>query len=584
VLIPGQRVEKWTVVRLLAQGGQGAVYEVLREDIGKRGALKVLLSHRMAAQVLQRFINEAKATNAINHPNIPQVFDHGMFNNGTAWMVMEFIAGQTLEDRLAQRRLTQVEILAIVEDVAAALAAAHDKNIIHRDIKPTNIMLVADEDQPTGERAMVLDFGIAKLRDQGGVTNTGSMVGTPIYMALEQAAKAKDVDGRADVYSLGVVMYQMLCRRVPFRFRRDEGPWVVLTAKTAESTPIETYAPQLPADVRGLVNAMVQKDRERRPRMSEVRATLRQLQGLAPMKQTGTHEAQRAVSTSLPTETGALEYDEDEDESTGGLLTSLVDAQTAGPMPIEQKANGELSPQASLRVPHTISDVETKPVPVPGPLLVAGPSAPTVQPAPTPLLPEQSASPSAPTVRASLASAPVRALRRRVIWMGAALVVGIVLMGVWTLGSRGFWVSTPRVDLGMAFGDLSESAPPPTDLADPARPDLATSAVPDLSQPVDLLRNTPLNRVRCMQRSVDKGCLLTPMTHEQQRALLAALRENKGMQVCADDRVSIVGLPLHPTIQGPATWLKRQDLGPLRDALRGLDGNFPKSIEIQCKK
>ncbi|MBL9003454.1 MAG: serine/threonine protein kinase, partial [Myxococcales bacterium] len=180
-LVPGQLVEKYRVVRLIASGGFGAVYEVLREDIRQRGALKVLTLSAEPAMV-QRFINEARAAGAIRHPNIPQVYDLGMFPDGVPWLVMEYLEGLSLEAHLvAHRRLTLADVLEIFEDAAGAVAAAHAVKdpgpIIHRDLKPSNVMLLPSPKRGCGFRAMVLDFGIAKLAGDN-LTKSGTILGT----------------------------------------------------------------------------------------------------------------------------------------------------------------------------------------------------------------------------------------------------------------------------------------------------------------------------------------------------------------------------------------------------------------------
>lgn len=393
VIVPGQRVAKWTILRLLAQGGQGAVYEAVWDDIGQRGAFKVLHAQQMTIAMQHRFRNELRAVSLIGHPGIPQVLDYDVFPDGTAYGVMQFIEGETLEARMSKRKLSLQEALAIAEMVASALAAAHAKNIIHRDIKPGNIMIKGDDEHPLGERAMVLDFGIAKVSEGVAVTATGNLVGTPIYMAYEQGVRAQDVDGRADVYSLGVVLYQMLCRRLPFTFYKGDNMLVVLSAKTEESTPIEKYAPNLPAELRALVNAMVQKDRNRRPNMADVRATLRNIQGLAPAKQTGSHVALGLPSPITEAVDGPLDFDDDNDP-TGSADADAASAQPIALTPSEQKIKGEVSPSA-ISVPQSVSDVVTRPQRLPP--VLSGPTDRTAQPAPTMGIPDALASPIALT-------------------------------------------------------------------------------------------------------------------------------------------------------------------------------------------
>jgi serine/threonine-protein kinase len=468
VIVPGQRVAKWTILRLLAQGGQGAVYEALWEDIGQRGAFKVLHAQQMTAAMQHRFRNELRAVSAIEHPSIPQVLDYDVFPDGTAYGVMQFIEGETLEARMSKRKLSLQEALAIAEMAASALAAAHAKNIIHRDIKPGNIMIKAEDGQPLGERAMVLDFGIAKVSEGVAVTATGNLVGTPIYMAYEQGVRAQDVDGRADVYSLGVVLYQMLCRRLPFPYSKNDPMFVVLSSKLEDSTPIEKYAPNLPGELRALVNAMVQKDRTRRPSMADVRATLRTIQGLAPAKQTGSHVALGLPSPITEAVDGPLDFDDDNDP-TGSAAANAASAQPIVLTPSEMKIKGEVSPSA-ISVPQSVSDVVTRPQRLPP--VLSGPSDRTAQPAPTMGIPDALASPIAltepekpkqPASPRSHADAP-----RKLSLIAAAI-------GTLGLAATAAVLMWPRPAARQAVTSPSAAATPPTVSAPPATPQPAVA-------------------------------------------------------------------------------------------------------------
>ncbi len=170
-------------------------------------------------ELVARFFTEAKAASAIRHPGIVEVFDFGYTEDGHAYLVMELLDGESLAQRLATRkRLSEIHAALIARGIAGALGAAHAKGIIHRDLKPDNVFLVPDPDVAFGERPKVLDFGIAKLTDAGtrGHTRTGALIGTPQYMAPEQAQSATAVDQRADLYSLGCILYEMLVGEPPF--------------------------------------------------------------------------------------------------------------------------------------------------------------------------------------------------------------------------------------------------------------------------------------------------------------------------------------------------------------------------------
>ena len=219
--IIGAVLGSYRITAELSTGGMGTVYRAQHEILGRPAAVK-LLRPELAANVelVQRFFTEAKAASAIHHPGIIEVFDFGYTNDGRAYLIMEFLEGETLARRLHARggRLAEHEAVQIARGIASALTAAHGKGIVHRDLKPENVFLVPDPDMPSGERPKILDFGIAKLASHltEHRTQTGALIGTPLYMAPEQARAAQSVDHRADLYSLGCILYQMLVGQPPF--------------------------------------------------------------------------------------------------------------------------------------------------------------------------------------------------------------------------------------------------------------------------------------------------------------------------------------------------------------------------------
>jgi serine/threonine-protein kinase len=214
----GQHIGPYRVLREIGQGGMGAVFEAVHTQIERKVAIKVLRAEfAQNQQLVARFFNEARAVNIVNHPSVVQISEFGQLPNGLAYIVMEYLAGEPLGARMKRQggRLSVPEALRLTRQIAAALAAAHAKGIVHRDLKPDNVMIVPDPEAPGGERAKVLDFGIAKVlasaqghtgdaMEQSSQTRTGMMVGTPLYMAPEQCRGSGTIDDRADVYSLGV--------------------------------------------------------------------------------------------------------------------------------------------------------------------------------------------------------------------------------------------------------------------------------------------------------------------------------------------------------------------------------------------
>ena len=200
----------------------GAVYVAQHVVIGRKAAIKVLRREFSEdVGLVARFMNEARAAAAIGHPNIVDVVDVGNLPDGTPYMMMEFLVGEDLSKRLAKvGRLSPAQALPIALQAGSAVAAAHEKGIVHRDLKPENLFLVQDVTAPGHERVKVLDFGIAKLRGDftsGSQTKTGSLLGTPQYMSPEQCRGIPDgIDHRSDIYSFGIILYEMLCGAPPF--------------------------------------------------------------------------------------------------------------------------------------------------------------------------------------------------------------------------------------------------------------------------------------------------------------------------------------------------------------------------------
>jgi serine/threonine protein kinase len=211
----------YRVLGKLGEGGMGSVFLAEHSLIGRRAAIKVLHPERSVQRdSVERFFNEARATSAVADPGIVQVFDFGVTEDNTAYIVMEYLEGEVLLHRLQRlQRLAPIDALRVVRQVAGSLAAAHAAGIVHRDLKPENLFVVRDSEAPGGERVKILDFGIAKLadaREQRMHTRTGLVMGTPVYMSPEQCNDTSKIDHRADIYSLGCVLYHLLTGAPPF--------------------------------------------------------------------------------------------------------------------------------------------------------------------------------------------------------------------------------------------------------------------------------------------------------------------------------------------------------------------------------
>lgn len=262
---------KYRIISKVGKGGMGAVYKALHLRFNELRALKVMNAELVRdATFVRRFEREAVLTRRLQHPNIVRVDDIDEAEDGCPFIVMEYIEGRSLHDLIrAEAPLPAPRVAAIIKQVAAALDAAHQLGMVHRDIKPDNIVLVST---PSGDQAKVLDFGIAKLREEaageGAVrTATGTVLGTPQYMSPEQAKgmRGDELDGRSDLYSLGVVMYQMLTGRLPFTAETPAG-WILAHLQTP---PAPLGATDSSLEISGaladLVIRLLEKDREGRP-------------------------------------------------------------------------------------------------------------------------------------------------------------------------------------------------------------------------------------------------------------------------------------------------------------------------------
>jgi serine/threonine-protein kinase len=217
----GKQVQNYELLSLLGQGGTGAVYLAVHSLLGRQVAIKILRrEYAENPELVDRFINEAKAANAIRHAGIVQVIDVGTLASGLPYLVMELLAGETLRARIARGRVAVPLAIDIARQVAAALSAAHQIGIVHRDVKPENMFLVTAP--PDSEHVKVLDFGIAKLTGaefagRADQTKTGVVMGTPPYMSPEQCRGSGEIDHRTDVYALGIILFEMLTGQQPFK-------------------------------------------------------------------------------------------------------------------------------------------------------------------------------------------------------------------------------------------------------------------------------------------------------------------------------------------------------------------------------
>src|SRR5215471_14650499 len=253
----GQSFGRYQIVRLLGEGGMGAVYEAVHPILKKRFAIKTLLpSIAEMPEARARFLREGEATSRINHPNVVDVSDVGT-EAGVPYLVMEYLEGETLAEHLDKRvRLDIGEAVDLMLPVISAVAAGHEQGVVHRDLKPANIFLARG---PWGERVpKVLDFGVSKLVGEGDSANlTGTMafLGTAAYMSPEQARGARRVDAQSDQYALGLIFYEML---TGVRAHHGEHPLEVLHNVTSGViVPARELRPDLPQPLVDVLTRML---------------------------------------------------------------------------------------------------------------------------------------------------------------------------------------------------------------------------------------------------------------------------------------------------------------------------------------
>lgn len=290
--------DRYRLVRCIGDGGMGQVYEAQHVNINRRFAIKLLKPEIVSnPEAVARFRQEAWSASSIGHENIVEIDDFATLPNGSVYLAMEFLEGMSLAERMRRsERLSLDQMLDILLQTCRGLEAAHQKNIVHRDMKPENIFLVERRERL---RAKILDFGIAKVSGTEGsqnLTRTGTIFGTPFYMSPEQAL-GKPLDLRADIYSVGVIMYELFTGRVPFE--ADSFMGILTKHITTAPQPPRQLAPdrEIPEAVeRIILRAMAKELAERYATMAELLYDLEEVASeLAP-----------AVLASLPRTTGGL--------------------------------------------------------------------------------------------------------------------------------------------------------------------------------------------------------------------------------------------------------------------------------------
>jgi serine/threonine-protein kinase len=259
---------RYRLLRKLGQGGMGTVWSARNELIDREVAIKMMRPEAAANPVsLQRFFTEAKASGRLRHPNITEIFDLGQAEDGSPFLVLELLTGEPLDSVLRRvPMLAPVQVLLLAKSIGAGLNVAHTKGIIHRDLKPANIYLHRD---PVTLEIIpkILDFGISKVTGPDSLdynaTHTGTVVGSPTYMSPEQARGVSDIDARADVWSVGVLMYKCLTGRAPFNAANYNA--LMVSIMTEPHQPVQRWVPTVPKVVSDIIDDCLKKERTDRP-------------------------------------------------------------------------------------------------------------------------------------------------------------------------------------------------------------------------------------------------------------------------------------------------------------------------------
>ena len=299
------RLSGHRVLRVLGRGGMGVVFEAEDPLLGRRVAIKVPSTHITGDSHRKRFIREARIAATLSNDHIAAIYQAGQ-HGSVPFLIMEMLRGEPLDSRLDREKTLPVgEALRVAREIAEGLQEAHGHDLVHRDIKPGNIWLEQREAHQGPRRAKILDFGLAReANPQEGITTVGNIVGTMGYMAPEQVY-AGQIDGRTDLFALGCVLYEMLTGRLPFKGSNTVASLKAVVYEQPDS--IAVVAPQLPAQVRRLVNDLLEKDPAKRPASAEVVVErIKQIERELTRADTGVHAPEVPVASSKRQSWGIL--------------------------------------------------------------------------------------------------------------------------------------------------------------------------------------------------------------------------------------------------------------------------------------
>lgn len=342
--IIGQKISHYSIIGKLGEGGMGIVYKAEDLKLGRAVAIKFLPSHLASSEESKaRFMREAKSVASLNHPNILGIYEIDE-EDSDLFIVMEYVDGETLKSYLPKvtkgTGLPVVQAIDWIEQIANGLKTAHNMNIIHRDIKTENIMITKDG------RMKIMDFGLAKLMDHAGITKTGTSLGTLSYMSPEQS-HGLPADNRSDIWSLGVVFYEILTGELPFKSEHEAGLFYIIANETPTAPNLMNK--KVPHQIDGLVMKMLEKDPDKR--FQNVNELLKALDAVKlDIQNTGSEDKDKAIVV-LPFDN--ISPDADSDYFTDGLTEELIAS-------LSKLKNIRLVPRTtSMRYKGTNKDIKT---------------------------------------------------------------------------------------------------------------------------------------------------------------------------------------------------------------------------------
>ena len=444
---------RYRLLRKLGQGGMGTVWSARNELIDREVAIKMMRPEAAANPVsLQRFFTEAKASGRLRHPNITEIFDLGQAEDGSPFLVLELLTGEPLDGVLRRvPSLAPVQVLLLAKSIGAGLNVAHAKGIVHRDLKPANIYLHRD---PVTLEIIpkILDFGISKVTGPEAIdhhaTHTGTVVGSPTYMSPEQARGVSDIDARADIWSVGVLMYKALTGRAPFNAANYNALMVAIM--TEPHQPVTRFVPTIPQVVADIVDDCLKK--ERTDRVQSAKALLSRIDNALLSL-----NAERA-KLELPSD----DIDDDMPTIARGDRNDLLQLLTATNTVAAAGLTPPPAPAARAPAPSV----------TPQPLVESATAAPQVRSAPQPMSPMLAATtPATGGMAASNPFAPKSSGKGKVIAMmaaAAALMIVTLVLVVGRFRSSG----TDETEKGSAKpAKADDEALDPKKASKPAKPE-----------------------------------------------------------------------------------------------------------------